>query len=98
MNMSTKLQPLLEDLGRVLSGDFLISTEYKRWMVERDLDELWGNCLQYVRDNRKYFMVGFNHDAHDAKEAFDVMLNFIFEQNKELLPAFILDLLLLLMR
>ena len=43
MNLNTKLQPLIEDLGRVISGDFLTSTEYKRWMVERDLDELWGN-------------------------------------------------------
>lgn len=93
MNLNTKLQPLIEDLGRVLSGDFLTSTEYKRWMVERDLDELWGNCLQYVRDNRNYFMVGFNHDAHDAKEALGIMLNFIFEQNEALLPVFIRDLL-----
>ena len=93
MNLNTKLQPLIEDLGRVLSGDFLTSTEYKRWMVERDLDELWSNCLQYVRDNRNYFMVGFNHDAHDAKEALGIMLNFVFEQDEALLPAFIRDLL-----
>lgn len=40
---STKIQPLLEDLERMLPGTFLKSTEYKRWLVEKNLDEVWAS-------------------------------------------------------
>ena len=93
MDLNTKIQPLVEDLRTVISGDFLTSTEYKRWLVEKDLDEVWAQCVAYVRRERRYFMIGFNHDASDAKVALGVILSLVFERKRKQLPAFILDLL-----
>ena len=92
MEINTKIQPLIEDINRVLPGDFLTSTEYKRWLVSRDLDAIWDNCLRYVRDNRNYIMVGFDHATHDAMEALGCLLTMIFEQHKEKVPVFLVDL------
>ena len=92
MEINTKIQPLIEDINRVLPGDFLTSTEYKRWLVLRDLDAIWDNCLRYVRDNRNYIMVGFDHATHDAMEALGCLLTMIFEQHKEKVPVFLVDL------
>ena len=91
--INTKIQPLLEDLGRIVPGEFLTSTQYKRWLVERNLDEVWSQCLSYVRDNRNYFMVGFDHDAADSKEALGYIVNLVFERQREKLPVFLRDLL-----
>ena len=98
VELNTKIQPLVEDLRAALSGEFLTSTEYKRWLVEKDLDETWAQCVAYVKGERRYIMIGFNHDASDAKDALGVILNLIFEHQRKQLPAFILDLLLVLMR
>lgn len=60
---NTKIQPLLEDLGRLVPGEFLKSTECKRWMVERNLDEVWNQCVRFAGQSRSFFMVGYDHDA-----------------------------------
>ena len=93
MEINTKIQPLIEDLDRIIPGDFLTSTEYKRWLVTRDLDSVWDKCVREVRDNRNYYMVGFDHASYDAKEALGILLNMIFQRHKEKVPVFIVDLL-----
>lgn len=90
---STKIQPLIEDLGRIIPGEFLTTTQYKRWLVERRLDEAWLQFVSQVRDNRRYFVTGYNHDAGDAKEALGNVIGAIFEQQREMLPAFLTELL-----
>ena len=84
---------MLEDLGRILSGEFLTSTQFKRWLVEHNLDEVWLQCLNHIKDSRSYFIVGFAYEAADSKEALEYIVNIIFEQQREKLPAFLLDLL-----
>lgn len=93
MTINTKIQPLLEDLGRIVPGKFLTSTQYKRWLVGRDLDEAWLKCLNYVRSSRTYYMVGFDHDAADSSEALGYIVSIIFESQHEKLPVFLMDLL-----
>jgi len=93
LKSNTKIQPLLEDLGRLVPGEFLKSTECKRWMVERKLDEVWSQCVQYAGQSRRFFMVGYDHDAGDAAEALKYLVNMVFEQKKEKLPGFLHDLL-----
>lgn len=91
--LNTKIQPLLEDLVRMLPGKFLKSTEIKRWMVERNLDEVWSNCISYARKSRSFFIAGFDHDADDAEEALKYLVNMVFEQKRDKLPAFLYDIL-----
>lgn len=91
--MNTKIQPLIEDVGRIVLGTFLKSTEYKRWLVERDLDKVWAQIYSKVESNRNYFAMGYDHEAEDSKDALNYLLNIIYEQNKDRLPNFLVDLL-----
>ena len=91
--VNTKIQPLIEDVGRIVPGVFLKSTEYKRWLVERDLDKVWSQIYSQVESNRNFFAMGFDHEAADSKDALNNLLNIIFEQRKDWLPAFLVDLL-----
>ena len=91
LTVNTKIQPLIEDVGRIVPGVFLKSTEYKRWLVERDLDNVWAQIYSQVESNRHFFAMGFDHEAADSKDAFKYLLNMIFEQRKDKLPAFLVD-------
>lgn len=93
LKSNTKIQPLLEDLGRLVPGEFLKSTKCKRWMVERNLDEVWNQCVRFAGQSRSFFMVGYDHDAADAEEALKYLVNMVYEQQREKLPTFLHDLL-----
>ena len=55
--MNTKIQPLIEDVGRIVPGVFLKSTEFKRWLVERNLDDVWSQIYSQVESNRNFFAI-----------------------------------------
>lgn len=90
---NTKIQPLIEDLGRIVPGEFLTTTEFKRWLVEHNLDEAWSLCLKRVKENRRYVVLGFNHDVDDARDTLSLLVTFIFEKQKETLIFFLFQLL-----
>lgn len=91
--INTKIQPLTEDVGLIVPSTFLKKTEYKRWLVEHKLDDVWSQILKQVKSKRNFFAVGFDHDAADSKDSLDYLLNTIYEQNKDKLPSFLFDLL-----
>lgn len=91
--VNTKIQPLIEDVRRIVPGVFLKSTEYKRWLVERNLDVAWAQIFEQVKANRSFFAVGFDNDAADSADALGYLLNAIFKQSHDSLPSFLLDLL-----
>lgn len=91
--VNTKIQPLVDDLRQILPGEFLASTAFKRWMVEKKLDEGWREFINIVRQNRGVVVIGYNHDAGDAKDALGYLINWIFEQQRTKLPRFVYELL-----
>ena len=91
--VNTKIQPLVDDLRRILPGEFLASTAFKRWMVEKKLDENWNEFVSIVRRNRNVVVIGYDHDAGDAKDALGYLINWIFEQQRTKLPRFVYELL-----
>ena len=91
--VNTKIQPLIEDVGRIIPGAFLKSTEYKRWLVEHELDEVWSQIFNHIKSNRSFFAMGYDHDAADSKDALGYLLNIIYEQRQDRLPDFLLELL-----
>lgn len=93
MTINIKIQPLIEDLGSIVPGKFLVSTAYKRWLIECGLETFWSQCVSYVRDNRHVVVFGYDHDAADAKEALGCMVNLMYEQEKAKLPHFLFELL-----
>jgi hypothetical protein len=93
ITINLKIQPLIEDLGSIVPGKFLVSTAYKRWLIESGLETFWSQCVDYVRVNRHVVVFGYDHDAADAKEALDCMVNLMYEQEKAKLPRFLFELL-----
>lgn len=91
-DINTKIQPLIEDVGRIIPGTFLKSTEYKRWLVEHNLDGVWSQIFNEVKSSRSFFAMGYDHDAADSKDALGYLLNIIYEQRKDRLPVFLLEL------
>ena len=65
--INTKIQPLIEDLKRIIPGAFLTSTEYKRWLVERGLDEVWSQCISYVAQRRSLKMTSWQSPNSSRK-------------------------------
>lgn len=93
MTINTKIQPLVEDLGNILPGVFLKTTEFKRWLVERGLDEVWAQFLQYIKSNRSFFATGYDYESADAEDALGYLVNIIYEQKRANLPPFLQDIL-----
>lgn len=88
---NTKIEPLREDLGRIITGDFLVSTAFKRWIVSIKLDKLWEQCLLEAQRNNGLF--GFGSDEYEASNALTLLLNTLFENNTEELVLFLNNLL-----
>lgn len=86
---NTKIQPLIEDVKRIIPGTYLKSTGYKRWLVERNLDEIWAQIYRQVKSNRNYIAMGLDHEAADSEGSLCYLLNIIFEQEKDSLPGFL---------
>ena len=93
MTTNTKIQPLIEDLGRIIPGTFLKSTEYKRWLVKHELDGVWAQIYSRVESNRNFIAMGYDHEAADSKDALGYFINVIFEKRRDRLPNFLLELL-----
>lgn len=90
--LNTKIQPLIEDVGRIVPGAFLKSTEFKRWLVERDLDDVWNQIYNHVESNCSFFAMGCDHEAANSKDSLNYLLNIIFEQKNDRLPDFLVNL------
>ena len=88
---NTKIEPLREDLGRIITGDFLVSTAFKRWIVSIKLDKLWEQCLLEAQRNNGLF--GFGSDEYEASNALTLLLNTLFENNTEALVLYLNNLL-----
>lgn len=91
---NTQIEPLREDLGRIITGSFLTSTPYKRWIVSKrknEINKLWEQCLLVAkRDN---LVIGFSSDEYEASKALTLLLNTLFKQGSEMLVFFLNDLL-----
>lgn len=91
VEVNTKIEPLCEDLGRIVKPSFLLSTPYKRWLVSFDLDEVWKECLQSAESYRMFR--GSRSREYDAGNALTILLNIFFEQDIKAFVSLICDLL-----
>lgn len=87
----SKIEPLREDLGRIIKTSFLVSIPYKRWLVSCNLDTIWKQCLQSAESDRMF--VGSGSDKYDAGNALTILLNIFFKQGTKTFVSFICDLL-----
>ncbi|CCY91699.1 putative uncharacterized protein [Bacteroides sp. CAG:1076] len=79
----TKIEPLREDLGRIIEESFLLSTPFKRWLILAKLDKMWEQCLSKAEQDNRVFGIG--SDEYEAGNALTLLLNFSFEDSNETL-------------
>lgn len=54
----SKIAPLREDLARIVPDCFLVTTEFKRWLVQVGINEVWDRCLSYAKSQNSVFVLG----------------------------------------
>lgn len=86
-----KIEPLREDLGRIVPPSFLLSTPYKRWLVSSTLDEVWKECLESAKKSRGF--IGLGHNEYDVNNALTILLNTSFTRDIEAFVSFVCALL-----
>ena len=70
-----KIEPLREDLDKILNSEFLESTAFKRWLVEIGFAERWDQCISIAKDNLKGGLIMGSNKEMYAHDAFTLVLN-----------------------
>lgn len=80
---ATKIEPLREDLRRIIEDSFLLSIPFKRWIISVKLDKMWEQCLSKAKQENRFFGIG--SDEYEAGNALTLLLNISFEEGNETL-------------
>lgn len=87
----TKIEPLREDLRRIIEDSFLLSIPFKRWIISVELDKIWEQCLSKAKQENSFFGIG--SDKYEASNALTLLLNISFEEGNEPLVWLVSELL-----
>lgn len=87
----TKIEPLREDLKRIIEDSFLLSIPFKRWIISVKLDKMWEQCLSKAKQENRFFGIG--SDEYEAGNALTLLLNISFEEGNETLVWLVSELL-----
>lgn len=89
----TKIEPLREDLRRIIEDSFLLSISFKRWIISVKLDKMWEQCLSKAKQENRF--LGIGSDEYEAGNALTLLLNISFEEGNETLVWLVSELLYL---
>lgn len=88
ISISTDIVPLCEDLAEIISPDFLISTFFKRWCIEKGISEAWNKCLEYARANSYS-----SYDPPIEFNAINIVINSLYKNDINKVVGFVYGLL-----
>ena len=87
-----KIEPLREDIRKIVPDRFLASTSFKRWIVANDLQDIWGQYLHYAEKEQSIYIMG-DMESITAGDALTLLLNHFYRNKKDIIPQFIIHLL-----
>ena len=87
-----KIEPLREDIKKIVPNKFLTSTSFKRWIVANGLQDVWGQCLDYAESEQSLYIMG-DMGSMTAGDALTLLLNHFYENKKDIVPQFVILLL-----
>ncbi len=87
-----KIEPLREDIRKIVPDSFLASTSFKRWIVANDLQDIWGQYLHYAEKEQSIYIMG-DMESITAGDALTLLLNHFYRNKKDIIPQFIIHLL-----
>jgi|SRR5690625_125467 len=74
-DIKPRYEILFSDLKNHLIGDYLISREFKMTMAQNEYYETWQNIYEKIKNDRRYFSVGIDHNRGDNIDTLAVTLN-----------------------
>lgn len=86
-----KIEPLREDIKKIVPNKFLTSTSFKRWIVANGLQDVWGQCLDYAESEKSLYIGDMG--SMTAGDALTLLLNHFYENKKDIVPQFVIILL-----
>lgn len=75
-----KIVPLWEDLIKNIKSSFLLSTHFKRWLVEVGFEDVWNSCLQIAENNYRGLRIIGNSDEVYSLDTLVLLLNNFYEK------------------
>lgn len=88
-----KIEPLREDIRKIVPDSFLTSTPYKRWIVANDyLQNVWKQCFDYAESVQSVYVMG-EMNSIIAGDALTLLLNHFYKNEKDIIPQFVIFLL-----
>lgn len=75
------IAPLREDLASIVPGSFLISTEFKRWLVQEKLNTEWDRLIKFAKNHNSLYVMG-DDGSCDASDAMTFLLNDLFHEER----------------
>ena len=87
-----KIEPLREDLRKLVPDDYLTTTSFKRWVVANNLQDVWNECLQYVKSKQTMIVVGYMREI-ESGDALTLLLNHLYQTDVSNFGKFIVKLL-----
>lgn len=77
-----KIEPLCEDLYKIIGPKFLLSIEFKRWLIENKFSEPWNDILKLAKRNSWSVAIYGNRDEAYAHDALIMVLNSYYRQRE----------------
>lgn len=74
MNISPKVKPIYATLLRLGFGKYLISSSYNHFVLEKNWDSMWKDCVRYVSEGSNVIVLTTDYSA-DEEEAFGYFLD-----------------------
>lgn len=81
-DIKPRYEILFSDLKNHMIGDYLISREFKMVMSQNGYYEWWQNIYEQIKEDRRYFSLGMDHNRGDNIDTLAVVLNESHEREK----------------
>lgn len=85
-----KIEPLREDLRKLVPDSYLTTTHYKRWIVANSLQDFWSQCLEYAKRDQSIIFLG-EMSTIIAGDALTLLLNHFFQKDISFFCKFIIQ-------
>lgn len=93
---SVKLEPLMDDLSKIVSFKFLSSASFKRWLIKQQIDDYWNCTIESVKkaySQSGVIFIGFPEMDEALWDTFVYVCNNYYDNGEKALLPFIFDLL-----
>lgn len=82
---NSRTTPLITDIENLSIGYYLETSSFERLIIKHGFGSIWQQFYEYTRDNRRGIILGHNHKPGDCKDALILLIERLYETEKELL-------------